>query len=1581
MRRDFDRSASSTLKLSAAVLIAASMICTACVMDSSRAETTDDRVLRIGFMQKMDSLNPFVGLTGASYVLYSLVYDCLQAVDEDLGSTANLALGWGIDADYEPYGSVWGFNLTENARWHDGTPLTADDVVFTVNLNADNYAQMWAYQPYTYFMDYAEKVDEKTVRIHFYDRSTAEPMPVAYGTSMFFPIIPSHLLDQMTPSEIGFNWEGVFDDSDPPLVGSGPFMATENIYDEFLQGDQITLVRNPDYHWALDRGLDVRFDRVEMHFFDDATAMALTLETGGLDTAQFPPQEYLAIKDRVEDDLLQDIETYDGPRCTQYWTEVLINMYNAGPNPSRLDPVIRQAMAMATDKTYIVDNYYLGLADEGSTLIPPVNEEWHYELSPEEVYEFDIDAANALLEAGGYRYTVDSPSVRVCTADSYAVQEGLVAEGTHLDYDMAIRQEYPEEKDIAQYLQYEWAKIGIHVSYRIMTEAAMAAYIYSYAYDTAIWYWAADPDPNYILFTQSKYAWNAWNENLYSTPEYEENYSASIQALDLSERKGYVDACQRVHYRDVGYIILACPYQTYAWRTDTIEYWGDWAENPGMSIDAYWGGNPFYFEYVEDDVYAPVTTAEAAGTQGENGWYTSNVTVTLDGRIVYFDTKPPVTTAIVSGTSGDHGWYTSEVTVTFEVADASGEVEGTWYSLDSAPWETYVGDIAIDSDDVHTLEYYSVDGSGNVESKKTREIAIDTVDPYVMIPLGDGTEFETSDVTIEFDCDDSLSGIHRCEYSLDGGGYEPCSETEAYLSAVENGEHTVTVRAFDEAGNSGSDSLVFVVNAFIPTANRSVDYVWSDMFSHPFGPWYEWRTTCYGNEMVLTDEYPYLYLYLDVPPGNDWIYSFMRLNVTGRDMTELSMNDNPEFLPFFSDTARGGTAVLDWYMDYVTYEEAEEKLSIAPLNWYDGWFVGWNGTVLLDEDAAKAVLDISSAQFDDFDSWWLINGAQTAIDWESWLQYEAGSERLDIYNMYEYDLTFVYFDLQAEKPDTDHVLLTLDTVSWGIEALMTRWMHEAWMPTEWYMEDMDIHATIGPYMADVDVDAAVAYSLFAYESFLDGTPCWAWEARLQDYVESTSYYPLSAFDPYAGLTYLNRAPGSDWYGEEMLYDYTPGAWNLSENETLTFEWPAGEQLFIVHDSEGTGDGLIDNTVNLTANMTVRYAMPMPFDDPDVVEIDLDQRRITFTGPFDMWTWSQEQTAHEWLMNEWERLDLLPFGIPYLEFTADIENDPLEMRIDGLTDPLVVGSATTFTVTVVNATSQEVYTDYAGTVTFSSSDPGAVLPSDYTFVPGVDAGSHDFTVTFVTFADVEDPHWLTVRDIDLPYVMDVADDILVWYLASQMSASLGATMLATSAPTLESTMYRVDSGDWLEYESPFVLSDDGVHIVEFYSTDSLGTVEETKSVAVKIDKTAPELEFVTANGTEFDNSSVRIAWNCTDECSGVDGVEYSLDGAAYIACDAEPYVDLVDLDNGTHTLSVRVCDEAGNIAEDDIQFAVVIAEQDDEDDTDQPKSLALWQVAGIAAVAVVLALAAMFALRRRQPSPPGGGDAPPPEPPG
>jgi peptide/nickel transport system substrate-binding protein len=571
------------------------------------AEAAHETELRIGFMQKVDSLNPYVGLNDAAYVFYGLVYDGMNVIDNQMNPTPDLATGiWAVPrTDQEmqntgaPYGSVWQYNLTTNAQWTDGEPFTADDVVWNIKLNADNYEAMWAYQPYSYFMKDAVKVNDSTVRIYFYNRDNGTLMPTSYAYLISIPMLPKHMLQSLNAFSIGFNWTGVFEDTDMPIVGTGPFMANPDIRDEWLSGDHITLLKNPKYHWKMDKpgAPEIKFDKLTMYFFDDPTAMSLALQNNQLDVAAFPPQEYRAIKDKVASGSLGNVTTFEGPKITQYWTEIGINMNQGGPNPSRLDHTIRKAMAMATNKAYIVENYYLGLATDGTTLIPPVNTYWHYEPNATEKFQFNIAAANALLQSAGY-IDVNDDGTRECTSTSYAVRERLVNEGTPLQYQMLLRREYPEEKYIAEYLESQWAQVGIDITYQIVDESTLSTTVYGYSYDTMIWYWSADIDPNYQLFVQSKAAWNGWSDNKYLNESYEENYTKSVNTLDRDQRKVFVDNCQRVNYLDAAYIILAYPYQTYAWRDDTFTGWGDWAADPGRSVDNFWMGNPLYFDLV-----------------------------------------------------------------------------------------------------------------------------------------------------------------------------------------------------------------------------------------------------------------------------------------------------------------------------------------------------------------------------------------------------------------------------------------------------------------------------------------------------------------------------------------------------------------------------------------------------------------------------------------------------------------------------------------------------------------------------------------------------------------------------------------------------------------------------------------------------------------------------------------------------------------------------------------------------------------------------------------------------------------------
>jgi len=561
-------------------------------------------VLRIGFTQPIDSLNPMMGVTDSAYVFYGLVYDALHSIGNDLETVPNLALETTtvpisdseLVASGEPFGSVWNYEITAHATWNDGQPFTVDDVVYNINLNCQNYENMSAYQPYAYFMQYAEAIDDSDVRIHFYDRDSMEPIPCSYADFVNIPMLPQHKLSQMNASQIANDWEGVFDDANPPIVGTGPFLADEFVYDEWNVGDQITLLKNPNYHAKADSSREVKFDSIVLRFFDSAQQMAEALQTGEIDVAQFPPDVYQSIKSGVQAGTTLDIQTFDGLKCTQYWTEIAFCMQNAGPNPSRLDPAVRQALEMATDKESIVSDYYLDLADIGSTLISPVSSFWHYEPSSSELFAFNLELANQTLENAGYVYRNAHSQYRSASDASFAVQQGLVPRNTELRFEMLVRSDYPEELEIASYLREQWAKVGVGLTYVVVSEESLADIAYSYDYDMMIWYWSSDPDPNYMLFCESSKSWYGWSDNMYYNASYEDNYTRSVMELQRGQRKSYVDECQRIFYRDVGYIILAYPYQTYAWRTDTFTGWGNWETDPGRSIDNFWTANPLYFD-------------------------------------------------------------------------------------------------------------------------------------------------------------------------------------------------------------------------------------------------------------------------------------------------------------------------------------------------------------------------------------------------------------------------------------------------------------------------------------------------------------------------------------------------------------------------------------------------------------------------------------------------------------------------------------------------------------------------------------------------------------------------------------------------------------------------------------------------------------------------------------------------------------------------------------------------------------------------------------------------------------------------
>lgn len=1388
-----------------------------------------ESALRIGFLQQIDSLNPYIGMSDASYLFYSLVYDSLQGIGENLEPIPALAISWWAlqeSMSGEPYGSVWQYNLSRDTFWSDGEPFTADDVVWNINLNAQNYHIMWAYQPYSYYMEYAEEIDPFTVRIHFSDPGTGDPMPVSFGGQLFIPILPMHILSTMSAFDIGFNWTGV------PVVGTGPFVPSSSLYSDWLAGDQITLLRNPNSHWLTDYGKVVHFDKLQMRFFDETTSMQYALLNYEIDViAGTSPQAYRALEDGIRTGTLQNVNAFDAPSPTNYWEMIGFCMNNAGPNPSRLDLTIRQAIAMAVNKTYVVQQYYLGYAAEGSTLISPTIASWHYEPTGAERFLYDIVGANEMLDAAGY-IDVNADGIREATASSWAYQQGLVAENTQLVYELLVRREHPEERDVAMYLQDQLHQIGIQINYIIVDEPIMNTVVYSYNYDMFIWYWSSDPDPNYILFTQSTMAWSGWSDTMYSNAAYDYNYTMSVSSLDQTVREAYVDNCQIVHYRDCPYIILAYVNDTFAWRTDTFSGWGDWTSNPGRRMSAYWCGNQLYFDLV------PIAGSDA----------------------------PPVNIGMIAlplPTVVDQDVYF----VAF-AADVFGDPLSFWLDFGDGNWaqESTPGG----SSDLQIVEF------------SHRYMTVDNFTATLWVDDGSGLE-----------------------------------------------------------GHNVSVNLTVVVAAGIP---RTVDYLWYDMFKVPFHEWDYTRWLVYAIDQPLTDSYPYLYKTYGLPYGQSTIYSKMRLNITGRDMSELSMVSNPEFLPFLGPE-RGGTAKIDWYMQYLTADEMARYPSYDA-SWNDGWVTCLNGTVAMDEQAAKGVLNLPDTGFDNFDAWWATNQASVTTDYVDWLIYEASPYRLDIFPMYEYPLTLMHVGLEAVRVG-DEIVLSYDFVGWGLEALMTRWLHEAFMPTEWYFEDFGMHAEIGPETTDLDIDTAVQYAVYAYTSPETGNPCWAWEAMLQDCILSGIMHPLSDFDPYVGLTYLDRYPGSGTYGQWIPYDYTPGTFDLWFGETLTFQWPAGDQLYLDH--SGTGDW---GTVNQTAQMIAALFEPNATDMPGQVLISPTNRTLTFTGMAPFYLWSLLQDTHPYLLSEWQRLSELPYGCPYIEFRNGTYTQPVASFT---VTPAYGSESTTFGFNA--SASSDVETGAKDLIVRWDWENDGKWDTPWS---ADKVANHSYGKVGVYTAKLEvcdgdgllgnTTRLVTVNDSTAPTTtlsLTGKQGSGGWYV-SKVNMTLSATDARSGVARTE---YWINDGQWQNYTAPVEIPMEGTFTIGFCSIDNAGNQEGNRTAILKVDTIAPQIEITSPS--KFKPGDVTVTWTCNDTGSALGLIETGLDGAPLVKRNTSTSITFTDLKTGEHTLRMRATDNAGNVGELTYVFKV---------ESKGISSSAIYAAAGIG-IAAVVAVIALLMFRR------------------
>ena len=387
-------------------LATATALATLLVSSAVAEEPTKGGTLISVLFQTPRHLNPAVqsgtvtGAPGAQLFAAPIRYD------EDWTPQPYLAESWETSAD----GLTVTLNLAKNAVFHDGKPVTSEDVAFSVETIKENHPFKSMFAPVTT----VETPDAHTAVLKL---SQPHPALMLAMSSQLMPIIPKHVYgDGQDPKSHPQNSENV--------VGSGPFKLVE-----FKRDEHVILERFDDFFMEGRPYLD----KIVMRIIKDQSAASIGLENGEIHMATFMNTVRNINRMKKNDSLTV---TPDGYAAIGALDWVAFNTVK-GPTA---DAKVRQAIAYAIDKNFIRKAIMLGTADEAKTGIHPGSPLYNADVNG---YDLDLDKANALLDEAGMKKGSD---------------------GTR--FGLTIDFGWPSMKPQAEYIKAALKKVGIDVTVR-----------------------------------------------------------------------------------------------------------------------------------------------------------------------------------------------------------------------------------------------------------------------------------------------------------------------------------------------------------------------------------------------------------------------------------------------------------------------------------------------------------------------------------------------------------------------------------------------------------------------------------------------------------------------------------------------------------------------------------------------------------------------------------------------------------------------------------------------------------------------------------------------------------------------------------------------------------------------------------------------------------------------------------------------------------------------------------------------------------------------------------------------------------
>lgn len=450
-----------------------------------------------GSSTDIQTVNPLISSDSYSGLISGLVFNSLVKTSALDGlPVPDLAEYWVQEAD----GVTNTFYLNQNATWHDGEPVTADDCVFSFDMTLDPDSLSVRTSSVAQVLQEYRKVDDYTFQL-----VAKQPFATFIGqTAGLVAIIPRQIWQDIPAADFASD-PGATGQDPSRVVGSGPFR-----FQEWILGDHVTLVKNEEY-W--DQSQVPQVDEFFFQTIGESTSLQQSLITGGVDVTSVEFTDAALL----EEDPNVNLTVYDTTSCN--WFDM---MHDPAQTELFTDVRVRQALMYALDRDLIAETIYQQFAVRADGTQPVLSIAYDPDRI-ETIYTYDPEQARSLLGEAGW---TDSDGDGIVEKDGEAFSfECLYSEGAAI-YDQQL-----------PYMQQAWRDIGIDmqptaIPFPTLSERGGAG---DYQMRVRGFTWDVEGGQG-TVFRCDSWAPVGFNSMRYCNPEFDELDTLQQAELDIDKR-------------------------------------------------------------------------------------------------------------------------------------------------------------------------------------------------------------------------------------------------------------------------------------------------------------------------------------------------------------------------------------------------------------------------------------------------------------------------------------------------------------------------------------------------------------------------------------------------------------------------------------------------------------------------------------------------------------------------------------------------------------------------------------------------------------------------------------------------------------------------------------------------------------------------------------------------------------------------------------------------------------------------------------------------------------------------------------